>query len=644
MSPATSISPEEPARQTPRFAGPQVILQRPRFWSDGSAIETLPPGWSVRDSRPLSHDLHLFELEVEDGTARSWFANRAGRLICRRPEQLSGRQMASLRQYILEHGPLSLHGEAGPDPLDSNFLSEIVRSPIVQAPDGLTVQDAAGAILPIRLPDGQRVAHLDAGWSARLLYAGFRPLLVLDLAHTDGRRTGWFIDETGRFIQTLELADPAVAAGLAGFAARNGDPRTARSAQRHDGYHMLGSAIRIQLEALLAQVAADPAGAADAEASPIQHQEPVRPYAMPPLTVPLVEVEHLQLRSGGCVDRRLSDRWLIRDDVCLCLGSGADLSFTLPHLPIAARLSLDLRAIGGPREVTVTANGWQLARFGLRPEGLAIARRDVWIPRECLADLSLRLELAFDGPDETVACGIEDVTLDVGPAVPPVEIPPAGEMIGRFGSLGFACEFGFVQRRFGIEPLGLFRFSNFYNMRNLIRLIETDFAGMGSPGSLIGRNHLGRIVQADGSLREEHEWFIDAPGHSYGFHTWEDPTLRPLEEALADNERKIAYLARAMIEDLEDGEKIWIFNEVSNSDHASVFSLHHALNRKRPNKLFWVTRPIEGRPAGAVEWIGPNLLRGYSGQPHRDAQVFDPEMWRALCEKAYRAFAERPST
>lgn len=46
-------------------------------------------------------------------------------------------------------------------------------------------------------------------------------------------------------------------------------------------------------------------------------------------------------------------------------------------------------------------------------------------------------------------------------------------------------------------------------------------------------------------------------------------------------------------------------------------------------------------PAGAVEWIAPNLLRGSSDQPHQDAQVFDAQRWHTLCANAYRAFAER---
>ena len=76
-------------------------------------------------------------------------------------------------------------------------------------------------------------------------------------------------------------------------------------------------------------------------------------------------------------------------------------------------------------------------------------------------------------------------------------------------------------------------------------------------------------------------------------------------------------------------------------DLNEAFAFLDVLNRRKPNKLFWVTRLVEGRPSGAVEWVAPNLLRGYSGGQHQDPQIFDAQTWKLLCSNAARAFSER---
>jgi hypothetical protein len=54
------------------------------------------------------------------------------------------------------------------------------------------------------------------------------------------------------------------------------------------------------------------------------------------------------------------------------------------------------------------------------------------------------------------------------------------ELLLQFESLGDNCELGLVQRRAGVEPLGLFRFAG-APLRHLIRALETRFAGMADP-------------------------------------------------------------------------------------------------------------------------------------------------------------------
>ena len=64
------------------------------------------------------------------------------------------------------------------------------------------------------------------------------------------------------------------------------------------------------------------------------------------------------------------------------------------------------------------------------------------------------------------------------------------EILGHFESLGDNCEFGLVQRAAGVEQLGFFRF-NFAEMPGLLKALDSAFADMDQPGSLIPSLSLG---------------------------------------------------------------------------------------------------------------------------------------------------------
>src|ERR1700758_3814147 len=54
------------------------------------------------------------------------------------------------------------------------------------------------------------------------------------------------------------------------------------------------------------------------------------------------------------------------------------------------------------------------------------------------------------------------------------------DLVLQFESLGDNCELGLVQRRVGVEPLGLFRFAS-APLRHLIRAMDARFAGIADP-------------------------------------------------------------------------------------------------------------------------------------------------------------------
>ena len=173
------------------------------------------------------------------------------------------------------------------------------------------------------------------------------------------------------------------------------------------------------------------------------------------------------------------------------------------------------------------------------------------------------------------------------------------------------------------EPLGLLRFAG---VRDLHRLFASRFAGLGEPGTLVAY-----LAGSEYQIRD----------HEYGlfYHTFRYQDEIAPEEVLAENETKVRYLARKLTEDLEDGEKIFVYRRFVEDDLSTVAELHRVLRGYGPVKLLWVTTGAPGRSPGDVEWAGPDLLRGYlAGDADNDPSVFDPEHWIGLLRNAFQAF------
>jgi hypothetical protein len=272
------------------------------------------------------------------------------------------------------------------------------------------------------------------------------------------------------------------------------------------------------------------------------------------------------------------------------------------------------------------------------------------MPQEALDSPTASVTLDFDPPAalhngipyafELTACEI-----GIGPGVEQPELPDSNAaLMGSFESLGYDCEFGFVQRHFGIDPVGILRFAGFGTFRHFIDALANDFEGLGTPGSLVARIHVATVYRGAEPPLVIPEFFMGDGKLGLSFHTWKGPDDSSEEDARKNHEIKLAYMRRKFLEDLEDADKIWLYKQTHHEDVNEIHAIYDLLGRHGPNKLFCVSRATPERPAGSIEWMGPRLLRGYSGQPHFDAQIFEPEAWLELCQKAFRAFARRQAT
>jgi len=208
----------------------------------------------------------------------------------------------------------------------------------------------------------------------------------------------------------------------------------------------------------------------------------------------------------------------------------------------------------------------------------------------------------------------------------------AAGVMSRFQSLGDNCEFGLVQRRWGVEQLGLFRFAGAFAPL-IAGAIEDDFAELMDEANL-------NCYLSD----QTREYIVHAPIYNIQFHTWIYGDAKPIELVGPEQKQKLRFLARNLREEMEEAGKIFVFRTRQPHERANVERLLRALRARGPNRLLWVEEAGPARAAGSVEDVGGGLLRGYMQRlaPYDDAfQAFDVG-WLRLCERVL-AITDRDS-
>jgi hypothetical protein len=208
---------------------------------------------------------------------------------------------------------------------------------------------------------------------------------------------------------------------------------------------------------------------------------------------------------------------------------------------------------------------------------------------------------------------------------------PAVQFMQRFESLGDNCEFGLVQRRCGAEPLGLLRFANL-ELRQLLHGLELGFEGLGDRAGL-------EFWLSEGARRE---YVIRDRRYALVFHTFLYQGEVSEDELLEKQSRRLGFLVRKLLQDLENGEKIFVCKRNIPLTAPEILALHAALNRFGRNTLLWIVSADDNHSAGAVDQILPGLLRGYVARfaPYENAHDLSLEPWLSVCVNAARLVAD----
>jgi hypothetical protein len=100
-------------------------------------------------------------------------------------------------------------------------------------------------------------------------------------------------------------------------------------------------------------------------------------------------------------------------------------------------------------------------------------------------------------------------------------------------------------------------------------------------------------------------------------------------------------LRRKLLEDLERGEKIFVFKIAERNLSASELArLHAAIRAFGPNTLLYVRYADAANPPGTVRKQAPGLLIGYIDQfslaPSGEPRTPSMSCWTDICSQAYR--------
>ena len=206
----------------------------------------------------------------------------------------------------------------------------------------------------------------------------------------------------------------------------------------------------------------------------------------------------------------------------------------------------------------------------------------------------------------------------------------------QFESLGgraLGCEFGIFQRDCGAEPLGLLRWADMpYDA--LVDVLDSRFAGVGDAANteLFTTAVSGGRAEYCTRDRRRDMMFMRA-------FIYEDEMA--FDAMFASACRRLRFLTRKLIEDLERGSKIFVYRLTDRTlTAAELDRLHRAVRSYGDNTLLYVRLADAAHPSGTVLRAAPGLLVG-----HMDRFKMSPEgvlsaapataSWLAVCRAAY---------
>jgi tetratricopeptide (TPR) repeat protein len=205
-------------------------------------------------------------------------------------------------------------------------------------------------------------------------------------------------------------------------------------------------------------------------------------------------------------------------------------------------------------------------------------------------------------------------------------------LMQSFENLCDTCEFGLVQRHYGIEPVSLFRFAG-VTPEKLVELLQLEFEPIGDPSHTRVEDKLDEYMIYD----DRGYFFL----HSMVKKS-EVRALRYLEQQTA----RIGFLKRKIIADLQAARKTFICRRTGDAiADQTLRDLSAGLRRYGDNLLLGVRVADAQNPVGSVKFLSDDIMVGYVGFTfYNDGSEIDYEGWLSMLREADRLRSVRAAT
>ena len=199
-----------------------------------------------------------------------------------------------------------------------------------------------------------------------------------------------------------------------------------------------------------------------------------------------------------------------------------------------------------------------------------------------------------------------------------------GRVVLQYESLGDNSEFGFVQRHFKAEPVGLLRWT-YCVADSVINLLEQQFSGFGNSKNLT----LFRTSWKEYMVREK----------LYGitFPTFSTDDITDESAFLRDQNTRLSRMAEQLHSDLTHSSKRFLFNISHSTSDAQIQRLHSLVQQySERNRLVCVSVARDATECGTVVNLGNGLIYGKLSRRSLIGTRWDIpfDEWRSILESA----------